>query len=245
MIMKTIFFLSVAILFLFLVVSCKDSATESDTESDSSKTYTVADFSSLDLEIIGTVRYEQADSAYLNVSGSSTLIKALKVSESKGKLSIDLKNKRKYSGDKKELIIKVGSPRIQEISFNSIGTLHLVNYLESEELTITNKGVGKIKIDDCHVGSFNLTTRSLGPIEIKGTSNRTYINSEGMGKIDCSEFKSKKAEVVSKGIGNLSVYAKESVNISMTGMGNVTYYGDPAEVKTDISGLGKVIRMAP
>lgn len=64
-----------------------------------------------------------------------------------------------------------------------------------------------------------------------------------MGEIDCSELKSKNTKVVGKGVGELSVYAKDSINITLTGIGNVKYYGNPASVKTDISGIGKATKM--
>lgn len=228
-------------LILFSVASCKNSEPDSTT----SKTFDVSDFSSLDLEIIGAVIYEQSDSFYLNASGSSKLIEELKISNNKGRLSIDLKNKRNYSGDKKELVIRIGSPHLKEINFESVGSLQIKNNFKSDELTINNKGVGQMKIDDCHVGIFNLTSKSVGLIEIKGTSNDTYINSEGIGKIDCSQFKSKRVKVISKGVGNLLVYAQESIDISLTGIGNVNYYGNPKEVTTDVSGVGNATRSEP
>lgn len=237
--MKNIkFFLSLTALVLLSAVSC----TSSEPDSNTSKSYTISDFSSLNLEIIGQVYYEQSDSVYLNVSGSSNLIEALTVSDKKGKLSVDLKTKRKYSGGKSQLIIRVGSPQLKSINFQSVGTLHLKNNFEGDRLSITNKGVGEIIIDDCHVNTFSLTTKSVGSIKVKGSANTAVIDSEGIGKIDFSEFKSKKAKVTSKGAGDLSVYASESINISMKGIGNVSYYGNPSDVKTDISGLGKVTR---
>lgn len=231
-------FLSLAALVLLSAVSC----TSSEPDSNTSKSYTISDFSSLNLEIIGQVYYEQSDSVYLNVSGSSNLIEALTVSDKKGKLSVDLKTKHKYSGGKNQLTIRVGSPQLKSINFQSVGTLHLKNNFEGDRLSITNKGVGEIIIDDCHVNTFSLTTKSVGSIEVKGSANTAVIDSEGIGKIDFSEFKSKKAKVTSKGAGDLSVYASESINISMKGIGNVSYYGNPSDVKTDISGLGKVTR---
>lgn len=232
---KFIFPFSLAVLLLITAASCTDPEPDSIT----SKTYDISNFTSLDLEIIGEVQYEQADSFYLNASGSTTVIDALTVSDSDGKLSIELKNKKKFSESKKELVIKVGSPQLKEINFESIGNLHLKNKIQTSELTITNNGIGKIEIDDCHVGSFNLTSKSVGLIEAKGSTNELNINSQGVGNIDCSELKSKNAKVVSKGTGNISVFASESVDISLQGVGNVNYYGNPSTVNTDISGIGK------
>ena len=240
MTIKTFVLVSIfALLLLSSVTSCKDSNSNSAT----SKSFEVSNFSMMDMEIVGEVFYEQSDSFYVKASGSTTLIEALKVSENNGKLSIVLKNKRKYSGGKKELVIRIGSPRLEAISFKSIGTLHLKNHFEGDQLRIDNKGVGQIIIDDCNVNVFKLTSKSVGSIEVKGTANETNIHSEGIGKIDCSKFETNKATVVSRGVGDLSIYAKEVLDLDITGLGNVNYYGNPSEVKSNITGMGKASRM--
>ena len=236
--MKKANILITAVFIIFSLVSCNDLKSDSNT----SKTYDISEFTSLNLELIGEVFYEQSDSAYLNVSGSSILIDALQVSDDNGALSLKLRNKRKFTG-KKKLVVQVGSPHLAKVNFESIGTLHFKNNFIGDELSINNKGVGEIIIDDFQVEKFSLTSKSIGPIKIKGTSNLTYINSVGLGEIDASEFKSKKVKVVSEGIENLSVYAEESIDIRMKGIGNINYYGNPTEVKTDISKLGNVNRI--
>ena len=216
--------LSLTSLILFTAVSCSNSEPDSIT----SRTYDVTDFTSLNLELIGDIVYEQTDSFYLNASGSSTLIDALNVSNNKGKLSIELKDKRKFSGSKKELVIKVGSPSIESINLESIGKLHLKNYMDGDKLDITNNGIGQIIIDDCHVNTFSLTSKSVGLIEVKGSADDVNINSEGVGNIDCADFKAKRVKVVGKGTGNISVFAEESIDISLKGIGNVDYYNPHA-----------------
>ena len=236
--MKKAIILFTAVFTLFSLVSCNDLKSDSNI----SKTYEISEFTSLNLELIGEVFYEQSDSTYLNVSGSSILIDALKVSDDNGTLSIKLRNKQKFTG-KKKLVVKVGSPHLSKVNFESIGTLRFKNKFIGDEVSINNKGVGEIIIDDCQVEKFNLVSKSIGSIKIKGTSNLTSINSVGLGEINASEFKSKKVKVVSEGMENLSVYAEDSIDIIMKGLGNINYYGNPAEVKTDISKLGKVNRI--
>ena len=234
---KLILSLGLGVTLLFSVTSCGNPSI------NTSKSYEVSDFSSINLEVIGEVIYEQADSFYVDASGSSDLMEGLKVTDRNGKLSIELKNKRKFSGNKKELVIRIGSPQLESINFNSIGYLHIKNHFIGNDLTITNQGVGEIKIDDCHVNTFSLTSQSVGSIEIKGAASETIIHSEGVGQIDCSEFKSNKTIVESNGVGNISVYAKERLEVAISGIGSVKYYGNPAEVKEDISGMGKVKKM--
>ena len=236
--MKKGIILITAIFTLFSLFSCNDLKSDSNT----SKTFEISEFTSLNLELIGDVFYEQSDSSYLNVSGSSILIDALEVDDNKGELSIKLRNKQKFT-DKNKLVVKIGSPHLAKVNFESIGTLHFKNKFIGDELSINNKGVGAIIIDDCQVEKFNLISKSIGSIKIKGTSNLTSINSVGLGEIDASEFKSKNVKVVSEGMENLSVYAEDSIDITMKGLGNINYYGNPAEVKTDISKLGNVNRI--
>ena len=236
--MKKAIILFTAVFTLFSLVSCNDLKSDSNT----SKTYDISEFTSLNLELIGEVFYEQSDSTYLNVSGSSILIDALQVSDDNRALSIKLRNKQKFTG-KKKLVVKIGSPHLSKVNFESIGTLRFKNKFIGDEVSINNKGVGEIIIDDFQVEKFNLVSKSIGSIKIKGTSNMTSINSVGLGEIDASEFKSKNVKVVSEGMENLSVYAEDSIDITMKGLGNINYYGNPAQVKTDISKLGKVNRI--
>src|SRR5690606_3210501 len=172
--MKKAIILFTAVFTLISLMSCNDLKSDSNT----SKTYDISEFTSLNLELIGEVFYEQSDSTYLNVSGSSILIEALKVADDKGELSIKMRNKRKFTG-KKKLVVRVGSPHLSKVNFESIGTLHFKNNFMGDEVSITNKGVGEIIIDDFQVETFNLISKSIGTIKIKGTSNSTSINSEG------------------------------------------------------------------
>ena len=236
---KLTYFFYPLIIAVMFSISCKSSEPDSQT----SKTYDISDFTTLSLAIVGEVVYEQSDSLYLNVSGSSTLIEDLQVSDRGGKLSVELKNMKRYSNGKKELVVRVGSPNLETIIFDGVGTLQIPHRFQGEKLSITNNGVGHIKIDDCHVTDFNLTSRSVGSVEAKGTATETSILSEGIGKIDFSDFKSENTKVVSKGTGNLSVYAQKSIDISLSGIGNIKYYGNPENVKTDISGVGKITKM--
>lgn len=231
-----IFKLSLALFILFTVSSCNDSIPDSNII----KTYSISDFSKLNVEIIGDVYYEQSDSFYLNVSGSASLIKELKVNDKEGVLLIELGSKRNRTFNKKQLIIKVGSPKLESINFNSIGTLHIKNQFKNDKLSIINNGVGEIIIENCNVNTFDLNTKSVGSVDVDGTANEVFINSDGIGEIDFSKFKSKNTKVVSKGIGNISVYAQNRLDITVKGIGNVKYYGNPADVKSDISGLGKI-----
>lgn len=236
---KSLFLLSTLSITLFLFNSCKSF----DSGPKTSKSFPISEFSKLNLEIVGEVNYEQSDHFYLEVNGGTNLIEALTVTNDNGQLMIKLKDKDHFSGNKNDLEFRIGSPNLEKINFNSVGTFLSKNEFKGDELTIVNNGVGEVKMTDCNVENFNLVSNGVGTIKIKGSTSSTYINSQGVGDIDCSQFKSETAIIECSGIGNISVYAQNHIKVNLSGIGSVKYYGNPKEVNSNVSGLGSIKNM--
>ena len=218
-------------------------ACSSSTAKETSKQFPVKNFTALELEVIGEVFYTQSDSVYMHVAGSADLIERLSVKDDNSTLKVELKDKKKFSMNKKELVIRIGSPQLTAVDFNSIGTFHLAKGFRGDALRIANNGVGTIKVEDCQVTTFALESKGVGTVVVQGTATDASIRSEGMGEVDCAALQAANVKVESKGVGNISVYAATSLDIKMSGVGNLKYYGNPADVKTDISGMGKATNM--
>lgn len=234
-----ILFAGLAALLFLTTSSCKNL----DSGPKTSKEYTVSEFSNLNLEVVGDIYYEQSDDHYMKVSGGSNLIENLIVENEDGNLSIKLKDKNRYSSNKNNLVIRLGSPQLESVKFNSVGEFQIKDHFKGEKLMIVNNGVGEIEIDDCELYSFNLVSNGIGQVEVKGSSEHTFINSQGVGSIDCSKLKSQNTIVECQGIGSISAYASKSIDLSIMGIGNVKYYGNPDEIKQNISGMGKATNM--
>lgn len=237
--LKTLWATGLLAMALLPFAACSSSSSAKET----SKRFPVADFTALELEVIGEVFYTQSDSSYLHVTGSADLIERLKVANTNGTLEVELEDKKKFSMNKKELVIRIGSPRLTAVDFNSIGTFHLAKGFRGDALHIANNGVGEIKVEDCQVTTFALDSKGVGTVVVQGTATDASIRSEGMGEVDCAALKAANVKAESKGVGNISVYATTSLDIKLSGVGNLKYYGNPADVKTDISGMGKATNM--
>lgn len=204
------------------------------------KDFEVSDFKSLNLEVVGEVIFEQSSIPYLSVEGNENLVDELEVSHQNNRLSIKSEKERSFFKDKGKLTLKIGSPSLNEILQKGVGSLLIKGDFDAKSLHVKHTGVGNLSIDNCNLEEFNLESQSVGSCRIKGTADTAVIESEGVGNIDCSDLITRKAKVVSKGVGNLSVYADEELDIVVKGIGNVTYAGNPEVLKTDISGIGKV-----
>lgn len=75
--------------------------------------------------------------------------------------------------------------------------------------------------------------------ELKGVANKLDVTINGAGHVDAAELKTKDVTFTAAGFGTGSVYATETLNAKIEGVGKVRYKGDP-KVTQYIDGLGSV-----
>jgi hypothetical protein len=62
----------------------------------------------------------------------------------------------------------------------------------------------------------------------------------GAGELDAKELHAYNVNVSISGAARADVYATEHLEASVSGAGNVNYYGDPKDVSEDTSGAGSI-----
>jgi hypothetical protein len=106
--------------------------------------------------------------------------------------------------------------------------------------TASIPGSGNIDIAGLQGGSVKFSLPGSGNITATGTTDTLNIDIGGSGNIVCTDLQAKSVTVTIGGSGNASVYASESLNVRVSGSGNVQYRGNPASVNKSISGSGSV-----
>ncbi|NVJ97303.1 MAG: DUF2807 domain-containing protein [Alphaproteobacteria bacterium] len=82
--------------------------------------------------------------------------------------------------------------------------------------------------------------KGAGAIEMEGTCGSLDIELKGAGEVDAEDLKCSDVEVDVKGVGEAKVFASESVDANVSGIGSITVYGDPKTVRESDSWLGKI-----
>ena len=114
-------------------------------------------------------------------------------------------------------------------------TLPVLNAIEaSGASTITAYGIDS--------DYFNLSVSGAGSIELDGKADTFKMDVSGAGSVDAEELIAKEVYVNLSGAGSADVYAEESLDADVSGVGSVNYYGNPDDVTTDISGIGSITR---
>jgi len=104
----------------------------------------------------------------------------------------------------------------------------------------TMGGAGETTIS--HMRGDNLEVRfgGAGSLKAEGTVHNLTMHVGGVGSIDTRELHADTATVSVGGVGSVKVWASNSLDASLGGVGSLTYYGDPKTVNTHGGGLGSI-----
>ena len=103
-------------------------------------------------------------------------------------------------------------------------------------------GAADVEIEGYHGDSFIFNVSGAAELEMDGEVDKLDIHVSGAGDIDTRELKAKSVEISVSGAGDAKVFASESFEGRVSGVGNINYWGDPERQKTKVSGLGNIRR---
>lgn len=107
-----------------------------------------------------------------------------------------------------------------------------------EEISV--HGAVDANIHDFRGDRFRFRLSGAGSLEMDGEVDDLEINLSGAGEVDTRRLKARRVDVRISGAGNAEVYASEGMKGRVSGLGSLTYHGDPENKETSISGLGSI-----
>jgi hypothetical protein len=106
--------------------------------------------------------------------------------------------------------------------------------------SLSSHGAAEVKIADANAGDLKLASTGADSIDAAGKAKSVTISSTGAGNIDTSKLTAEKAKVEISGAANVEVYASDQLDVTVSGVGSVTYSGNPKVVNKNVSGIGSV-----
>jgi len=146
-----------------------------------------------------------------------------------------------------------------EMKITANGSGDVLANLESKNVILRGNGSGDIAVSGIH-GSLqlvvngsgdvkanglqllNCTIKSVGSgdISMYGKTNALAIVSSGSGDIDASQLTAVTVKATGSGSGDIAVRPVQKLDASLTGSGDLTYYGNPGVLKTQSTGSGDI-----
>lgn len=233
--MKKMRFLLSTLLLVVIATSCSFAQKQTFTN----KTYPIDFFDSVESDVVGNIIYTQSDRVSVRAEGDKELVDRLRITERNGVLSIGHTGNFK-SRKKQKLTIYISSPTIYAIDTEGVGNWFMKGRVDADNLEIDFDGVGNFEALDLYSNNIKVDYEGVGNLTLGGTTSFVEVFSEGVGNVNTQNLIAEEAVIRSSGVGSVKCYASEVIDLTNSGVGGITYYGNPAVKNLNNSGVGKI-----
>ncbi len=171
---------------------------------------------SVDYHSCGHLEITQGDKNTLRISADENLLDCLTHDVRKGELVLGTSQK-------------------------SFSTKNPISY----HLTLTNpervraSGVGKVHIRELNLPEFTCHHTGCGSVEVSGHAAKQTVVHTGVGTYNAENLRTEHTNAELDGVGSVYVHAAETLDVSIKGIGNCYYSGNP-RVKCRNTGIGRL-----
>lgn len=127
---------------------------------------------------------------------------------------------------------------LSNITINGAADLYLDGF-ETDSLTIEINGAGNITVSDLAANTFEFEINGTANSDLSGEVDDLSIMVNGMGNVQAGDLQTSTADIEINGLGNGTIWVTDSLSVSISGGGSLSYYGFPT-VSQDISGAGDI-----
>ncbi|HEX5154243.1 MAG TPA: DUF2807 domain-containing protein [Parafilimonas sp.] len=217
--MKKITF--IALLAIMLASCSKDVITGSGDTVIAERT--VGNFTGINITGNQKIFISYAREASVKLKGYSNLIPHYITTVDDNVLYLQYENNTGVKNDNLEIYITM--PYFTKLAlFGSSAITATGSFQDVDDLTISSSGDGSIEIEQLSTNSYTLFSSGNNEVSTLGVQAKSA-------KIDLS------------GDGTASVSVTDKLEVHISGSGKVSYKGDPAELTSDISGNGSLIKL--
>jgi putative autotransporter adhesin-like protein len=102
------------------------------------------------------------------------------------------------------------------------------------------KGAVKLTVKQLSGPTFALESKGAAEVTLAGNVDRLLVDMTGASQLVADGLQAKTAEISTTGAGDADVAVTDMLNVVITGAGKVTYSGNPATIKKQITGAGSI-----
>ncbi len=180
------------------------------------KTYEISDFTELDVSDAFEINVKAGEKASLKITGDENILPYISVKNKDNELEIGFEKNP----------INVGNILI-EITVKDLRSVDL-------------SGACKLTVEGISTDSFKLDMSGACSAELSGKVKKLEIDLSGATNLDASQLIAEEVKIKASGASNAEIYAVSSVDAETSGASNITIYGDPEKVETDVSGASNI-----
>src|ERR1041385_5257476 len=177
---------------------------------------TLASFKSVEASGAFEVNIVCQQSQSFEIEGDDNLLPIIKTDVKDGNLRVY--SNTQFSASR-PIEIRISVPDLEKYISSGAGDVH-ISGVKNDQLVLSNTGATNI--------------------EASGQTKFVDIEFSGAGNIETNELHTERAKISVSGAANVEVYATQQLDVSVSGIGSVTYSGNPPVVNKSVSGIGTV-----
>ncbi|MFW5706719.1 MAG: head GIN domain-containing protein [Bacteroidota bacterium] len=195
------------------------------------------DFTALQISGMFKVTLVEGTNPGVSITTDENIQEYVTIETTNGTLRLGMKKGESYDPTSLEAVITVAT--LEEISISGAVSIHCNHTLQAQNLALNLSGAGNMEL---LVDAENIKTRvsGAGNVGISGKAAKHDLGISGVASVDCIELKTNHTTVKISGAGTANVFADESLNASVSGVGSIRYDGDPTDTQVKTSGAGSI-----
>ncbi|HUQ27932.1 MAG TPA: head GIN domain-containing protein [Usitatibacter sp.] len=190
----------------------------------------------LDLEIV------QDDRESLALEDDDGQLAEVEVSMDGGTVRIRSKNHSTHW--KRSVRGVMHTKQIESIHLGGTGSIHSAS-IRADDFKTTISGSGKIRLRRLDARDVKVVVSGAGTVDLgSGRVEQLAVTVTGAGDVLAGKLRSDSGKVAISGAGTTTLWPEKTLDVRISGVGSVRYYGDPQLTDRKVAGVGSVKRMA-
>lgn len=199
------------------------------------RTYSIQPFTKIYLEGTFKVVLEQGTQACLKIKTDEDNFKYIDVQTDSETLNLKI-IKKHFNFN--ELVLYITFKDLEKMVIEGGVTLETKGYVDLKDFLLQVEGGASVEMN-MKANKVNVTGEGGVKFEFDGIADELDARISGAGYLNAIDLKTKKCDVRIEGVGAGSVYATETLNASISGVGKIRYKGNP-QIYKKVEGIGVV-----
>jgi len=199
------------------------------------RTYNIQPFTKIYLEGAFKVILEQGSQSGLRIKTDEDNFKYIDVQSDTQSLSLKIIKKR---FDFDELVLYITFADLEKLEIQGGICLETKGYVDLKDFYLHVEGGATVEMN-MKANKVKVIGEGGVKFEFDGIADELDATISGAGYLDAIDLKTKNCDIRVEGVGAGSVYATESLNATISGVGKIRYKGEP-KVYKKVEGVGVV-----
>jgi hypothetical protein len=200
------------------------------------ETRPVSGVSAVSLGGVGELTIVQGEPESLEIEAEDNIMPHIRTETNAGILDIGEKGGVE---PKKPIRFKLTVSRLTKVYSSGAGSVRADKFSSPGLLDLRVNGAGAVEFSQLECASVKVVLAGAGAVKLQGHTRNQDVEISGAANYLAGDLRTQYTKLAISGAGNARVWAMSELDVSISGMGKVDYYGNPT-IKQEIAGVGSL-----